>query len=333
LDSHVRSRVNLPTERLESPRAGGVDLRQAYAFARGVARMHGRRHENAPGHTLVAVRGASFATTLLETSDDAFAVVGRHTQCGIVMMEDPSVALRHVLVRSLALPAGGLALRVFDLHTGAGFLLPDGSCRTSILAEGPVAIAIGEYALVALPTESRGDELPGELPPPIVATPPAVREQLEALASAMSPYRANARPLNRVSRITLMPSLVMVGEPMSPSLGRLANGGAYALTLSRAGRSATVTLSSEDLVRGVVIGRSEKCHSEDLRRITGEGTSRTHVLLLREGAIVSAYDLASTQGTYHAGSPARRVVLSDAGTELGLGRAADGVRLFFQARY
>ncbi len=275
------------------------------------------------------MRRASFACTTLIAAEEAFAVVGRHTQCSVVIPEDPFVALRHVLVRSIALPAGGVALRMLDLHTGMGFVLPDGSCRTSILAEGPIAVAIGEYALVALPTESKGDELPGEMPAPVVDMPSAVRDQLHALAVAMSPYRVNARPVNRTSRITLMPCPVMVGEPLPPNLDRLASGGRHALTLARGARSATVMVTEEDLARGIVIGRSEKCHSETLRRITDENTSRVHLLVLREGPIVYAYDLASTQGTFFGGAPARRVLLAPGGTSVTLGRGDNAVRLFW----
>lgn len=338
MDSHVRQpipRHNHATERLPGPGSHHaapplVDLRQAYGFARGIARIQPQGAQTRPGHRLVWVRRASFACTMLVAAEDAFAVVGRHTQCSVVLPEDPFVALRHVLVRSIALPAGGVALRMLDLHTGMGFVLPDGSTRTAILVEGPIAVGVGEYALVALPTESKGDELPGEMPAPVVDMPTAVREQLQALAVAMSPYRVNARPVNRTSRITLMPSPVMVGEPLPPSLDRLSNGGRHALTLVRGGRSATVQITEEDLARGVVIGRSEKCHSEMLRRITDENTSRVHVLVLREGAMVYAYDLASTQGTYVNGMPARRVVLSASGASVTMGRGDNAVRLFWQ---
>lgn len=341
LDSHVRplagaaapgSRQNHATQhRTGIEPSASVDLRQAYGFARGIARIQPvDERQVRPGHRLVWVRQASFACTMLVAAEEAFAVVGRHTQCGVVLPDDPFVALRHVLVRSMALPAGGVALRMLDLHTGLGFLLPDGSRRTSILAEGPVAVALGEYALVALPTESKDDELPGEMPPPVVEVPTAVRDQLQALAVATSPYRVNARPANRTSRITLMPSPVMVGEPLPPSLERLAVGGRYALTLARGGRSATVMVSEEDLARGVVIGRSDKCHTEMLRRITDENTSRVHVLVLREGPVVHAYDLASTQGTYVYGVPTRRVVLTDAGASLTLGRGDNAVRLVWE---
>lgn len=311
-----------------------ADLRQAYTFARSLARMPPlaqRAEDNGPGHRLVWVRGPSFASTSISANGEAFTVVGRHTQCGVVLPDDPSVALRHVLVRSVLLPAGGVALRVFDLHTDIGFVLPDGTRHTSIFAEGPIAIALGSYALVALPTESPGNELPGEMPAPVVDTPPDVRQQLEALAVAMSPYRVNARPLNRHSRITLMPCPVMVGEPMPQSLGRL-TGGRHAITLARGQRSATMSITDDDLVRGVMIGRSEKCHSEMLRRITDESTSRTHVLVLREGPMVYAYDLASTHGTYVNGMPTRRVALSDAGSSVTLGRGDNAVHLAWHPR-
>jgi hypothetical protein len=335
LSSHVRPpgpRQNNATELLEHVTPNPVvDLRQAYGLARGIARLQ-PDVGNRAGHRLVWVRLAAFACTTLSASGDAFAVVGRHTQCGIVLPEDPFVALRQLLVRSIALPSGGLALRVLDLHTGAGFVLPDGSRRSSIFAEGPIALAVGEYALVALPTETKGDELPAEMPPPVVDTPAAVREQLKVLALAMSPYRANARPTNGVSRVTLMPLPVMVGEPPPQTVARLAHGGGYALTLTRSGRSATVSLSEEELARGVIIGRSEKCHSETLRRITNENTSRVHVLVLQEGAVTYAYDLASTQGTYLNRAPVRRVALADGGTSLTLGRGGDAVRMVWHLR-
>jgi hypothetical protein len=330
LDSHVR-RPPPPDKNRNTELLGGVspqpsvDLREAYQFARGLGHL---RAETSNGHRIVWVRGTMFAASSLV--ENAFAVVGRHTQCGIVLADDPFVALRHLLVRSIALPSGGLALRVFDLHTDSGFVLPDGSRQTSIFAEGPVAIGVGEYALVALPHELNGEQLPGELPRPVVETPAAVHEQLQALQAAMSPYRANALP-SRGSRITLMPRLMMVGEPLPPSLGRIV-GGAYALTLERGGRSAGVTLSAEDLDRGVVIGRSEKCHSEELRRVTDVNTSRVHLLLLREGPVVFAYDLASTQGTFAFGSPVRRLPLPDAGAMLYLGRGEQAVRLTWVRR-
>lgn len=324
------SRQNRNTEHFPGWRPGAsVDLRQAYTFARSVVRAQDVAPSSA-GHRLVWVHGTSFGATFLSAHDNQFAVVGRHTCCTLVLPDDPFVALRHLLVRSIALPSGGVALRVLDLHTGTGFFLPDGSRQTSIFAEGPVAVSVGEYAIVALPNESADDELPGELPEPRIHTPPDAKAQVQALEAAMAPYRANARPLNRASRITLMPRPVMVGEPLPPTLGRLTNGGLYSVTLRRRDRMATVGLAREDLVRGVIIGRSEKCHSEELRRVAGNTTSRSHLLILRDGGVSFAYDLASTVGTYHRDAPVRRVELDDGGTQLVLARGMDEVELFWR---
>jgi hypothetical protein len=333
LDSYVRppgSRKNVNTELFQGvAHRHKVDLRQAYELGRGVVRA---QPDPRIGHRLVWARGTSFASMHLGAHDiNATGVVGRHTQCGIQLPDDPFVALRHLLVRSIALPTGGVALRVFDLQTNIGFTLPDGSSHTSIFAEGPVAIGVGEYALVALPCDGKDDQLPPELPPPAVHSPKEVRAQLDVLEQAMSPYRQNARPPLYTSKITLMPNLLMVGDALPPSIGRLA-GGRHRITLARGDRAATMMVSDEDVSRGILIGRSEKCVAEELRRITDVNTSRVHVLIVREGTAIVAYDLASTHGTYTAaGEIVRRTVLVDTsrggGNTLYLGRGPSAVVL------
>lgn len=336
MQSHIRGaspRVNNPTEHFAgAPQPRPVDLEHAYAFARGVVEL--APPLTTPGHRFVWLRGASYASNTLFAAEDGFAVVGRHSNCGIPLADDPFVALRHVLARSVVLPSGALALRLFDLHTGTGFFLADGSRQTSVLAEGPVVFSVGEYAFVAIPqgvANAPAEPLPVEAPPIELESSAHVRDQLAALDRAMSPYRVNARPSNRSSRITSLPPAVIVGEPLPPSLGRLA-GGRYELTLGRANVQASVTLTDEDLARGVVIGRSEKCHSEALRRVTEEGTSRVHVLVLREGSAISAYDLASTQGTYLGARRVRRARLPGSGSAmLILGNTKNAVCLAWRA--
>ena len=102
-----------------------------------------------------------------------------------------------------------------------------------------------------------------------------------------------------------------------------------AIRAQPAAKGAGAVVSEEDLSRGVVIGRSEKCHTEMLRRITDENTSRVHILVLREGPVVYAYDLASTQGTYVHGMPVRRVVLTDGMASVTLGKGDNAVRLLW----
>lgn len=310
------------------------DLKAAYAFARGVVRNSADLLRGRPGHRVMWVHRSGFGGAPLFAHPDAFMVVGRHTQCGLCLPDDdPFVALRHVMVRSIALPEGKVALRVQDLHTDGGFVLADGSQQRSIFAEGPVAVGLGDHALVALPGETPDDALPNVLPDVQVDTPKHIRDQIAAMEQALNPggpYRLNARPMNRTSRITLMPHLVMLGESVAaPALGRLSNGSRWSVTLERAGRTARVSVTADELKGGVVIGRSEKCHSEDLRRITDNNTSRVHVLLLREGNQMHAFDLASTQGMYLNGQPVRRIDLADHGTVLLLGKGDAAVRLIW----
>lgn len=302
-----------------------VDLRAAYAMARGLFLQAGP--VTTPGHRLFWSRGAMFGSLVLSAAPEAYAIVGRHTQCSVMLPDDPFVALRHLLVRSVPLEAGGLALRILDLHTDAAFGLVDRSLQTSIFAEGVVAVAVGEYALIAIPTDAREADLPPALPSPVLETPKDPREQIAIVSRGGGPYRENARP--RATRITLMPSVMMFGEPLAPSLGRLTRGGTYRVTLARDVRSASVVLASEDLARGVILGRSEKCHSEELRRITDAGTSRTHVLLLGEGPNVSAYDIASTHGTYANGWPVHRMLLADGGARFVLGTGPGAVQVYW----
>jgi hypothetical protein len=309
------------------------DLRHAYGLARDAMRSFPDSLAGRAGHRLFWVRAGSSkiagGTALpAHPAWDAATIVGRHPQCGIVLAEDNGVALRHVLLRSISSNAA-VGLRALDLQTDVGFMLSDGSSQTSVFAEGPAAFGLGSYALVALPmrasTEGTNERFPTDFPPPSVESSREVRDQLAAMEQAMSPYRMNARPPSGSSRITLMPRLVMMGE--RPFGGEVQFPGRYwKITLERDGRSAMETVGEEEVAGGLLIGRSEKCHSEVLRRITDYNTSRAHVLIIREGEQICAYDLASTHGLYQGGAPVRRVVLGPTAT-LTLGRSALAVRV------
>jgi hypothetical protein len=305
-----------------------IDLRAAYDVALRVARQ--TRTAEA-GHTLVWVRHGRAGAISLAATGDAFAVIGRHPACTLALLDDAKLSLRHLLVRSFVLPHGGVALRAFDLRSRSGFFLADGSHRISLVAEGPFAIAIGEHALVAFPTDTHVRAWSDRLPP-------------AALEEVGSPYRLNARPPLGVSRLTLMPGSVLLGDAAATIFRGVEQ--RFAITLSRGDRTATALVSDEDLVRGVILGRATKCHSESLRRMTNTSTSRIHLLVAREGTSIFAYDLASTQGTYAHGAAlaamsvppgffgrkrVKRVMLpSRAGATLTLGAGRDAVRMRWQ---
>lgn len=313
---------------------GSSDLAAAYAVARHAVAIAPAPHP--AGHILVWVSPKGFSVTQLGSDPRSYCVAGRHTSCDHILLGDEFVSLRHVLLRSVPRDDGPAALRVLDLHTTAGFRIPGKDGERSILAEGPVAIGLGSHALVAFPTG--GEPPPSELPEAhLVSSAPPAPSPSRGLASSHipsaegdGPYRSPGRPPRSmaVSRVTMFPRAVMVGEALSPSLSRL-TGGRVAITLESAGRSATVTVSREDLERGVLIGRSEKCVSEELRRITAVGTSRVHVLLILEDRRIVAYDLASTQGTWDDAGRVRRKVVEGPG-RLVLGTHGETVLLHWR---
>jgi hypothetical protein len=297
-------------------------LSDAYAAARARVQAAPDRRARGPRHRIIVVRGPTVVadhTLAAHPVWGSFAVVGRHSRTRIVL-PDASIDLRHLFVRSIALPdGGGVALRVLDLQTELGFVLADGSTQTSIFAEGPVLFGIGRYVLVALPRESQGDSLPNQLPTASVKSSGSARAQVAAVERAMGAYRANARH-NRSSVIRLMPSLVMAGESDA------SHNAAHTITLARGAMSAGIPVTGEELTAGVIIGRSRKLASEELRRITDSGTSRVHVLVIREENHVFAYDLASTSGLFQEGTPVSRVLLGPK-TTLTLGSTLSSVTM------
>ena len=226
-------------------------------------------------------------------------VVGRHTSADVVLSSDPHVSLRHLLVRVVS-QSDGVELRVLDLESHIGFCLDDEQRRRAMLVRGPVAIRVGMNALVALPCGGEAVrssaqpsvriEGPGAQPP---ALPPP---RLQALVA--HPYREMAP----VSRVTLVPRVVYIGSEAQPeSQGphglALSPKPALELTLRRGFDSYTVRLSGGDLDRGVLIGRSPRCHPS-LLHVLGGFVSRVHGLVVRERDEVALYDLGAMNGTY-----------------------------------
>lgn len=249
-----------------------------------------------PGFRLVWVRGPEIGYLDLSAEKRAFAVVGRHTRCDIVLGADAAVGLRHALVRVAALEDGSAVLHLLDLRTSLGFHLDDDVERRSLTVGGPLAVRIGRYALVALPA---GQPLPKTRPATDVIDAP--------------PKHAYApRPLGRTSVTLHLP------PPTLEDIARdMATRGKARVTLRRGTAWATTDLPDEALDRGVLVGRADRCESS-LRRVMTESISRVHVMLLREHGIVRAYDLASEQGLYMENRPVRRVTLPDTGGTLRL---------------
>jgi hypothetical protein len=236
----------------------------------------------------------------LPATPGAFAVVGRHRSCDVVLEGDPAMALRHLLVRGVLLEDGSIATRVLDLRTNLGFHLDDDAERRAIVVTGPFALRVGRYALVAVPAG---------------ATPPALRPRPVIIDAPCLPTGTSRR---HITSVTAMPP-----APMLEDIRRdVAAPGFARITLRRDEPGveawASAALSQSALDAGVLLGRADRCEGA-LKRVLNPSISRTHLLLLREHGLVHAFDLASTQGVYAGGERVRRVRLPDHGASLRLG--------------
>src|SRR5678815_1329969 len=122
-------------------------LDTAYATAMAAERAR----ERTPGYRLYWMAAGTFGSFDIPLDPQAFVIVGRHGMCDVVLDGDPTIALRHLLVRATRLDDGCPRLSVVDLHTNIGFELPTGRRERSMAATGPIAFRVGAYAVVALP--------------------------------------------------------------------------------------------------------------------------------------------------------------------------------------
>jgi hypothetical protein len=294
------------------PRLEAAWLDEAYARARALQAPT----MTAPGYRLVWWRGREFGWHDLVAHPAAYAVVGRHTCCDVVLPSDPGVALRHVLFRSTTLADGTVAVRLLDLHTQHGFHLDEDAERRALAAVGPLAVRVGRYVIVALPS---GTALPDTRPPSVIVDAPRMP------SAAPSGAGSGGGKLSRITHVTTLPPAPLLEElPYRAPMQGFAR-----VTLRNGAATATVDLPPSALDAGVLVGRADKCETQ-LRPAMTASISRVHVLLLREQGVVHAFDVASTQGTYAAEGRIRRTELGDERT-LHLA-TKDSVMLYWQAR-
>lgn len=269
------------------PFAGGASTPPPLGLVYSVARAAERaREEPARGYRLYWMASGRFGSC--DVPFDGFVVVGRHALCDAVLDANPTIALRHLLVRATRLDDGCPRLSVLDLHTHLTFTLADGQKASSIAATGVLAFQVGAFGIVALPG---GDPAPEALPEPRVVT-----------MGPLHPYRNVMPPSNAApASVTLLPRASFLGESYDPARA------VTTISLTNGAATASVRVSPLDLELGVLVGRAPKCNGM-LRTVLNEGISRVHVLL-RRGKV---YDLASTQGTYALGRRVRTVRFDDA---------------------
>ena len=279
------------------PSLGTDGLREAYTLVETVARA--TPPLQAPGYRLFWVLGTSFGSIEAPAVDGVYKVIGRHSRCDVVLSEDPEIALRHLMIRAVKMPDERVALRVLDLHTSLGFHLGEDLPVRSMFARGPVALRVGRYALIALPSADGGAPL--EFSPPVI-------EHAQG-----SPYRSPSPRSKAVTHITIFPGAPMVDELLARP-ARCAR-----VTFRRGRHSHTIDLADAELEKGILIGRADKCN-RTMSVLLGASISRVHLLLLREENGLFAYDLASTHGTFAGGQRVRRHRLPNHAQKIVLGQ-------------
>ncbi len=246
----------------------------------------------------------------LAAAPGEYAILGRHDHCNGVLLDDAGISLRHLLMTSYPLDGGGVALRLLDLMTALPLYLDDGIPRRSLVTTGAARLRLGSYVIGALPIV--GGAIDGSA----------------ALAEASAPvevHEASVPPRITLSsgRSTGIASLPAISHSQVFSYRESARNrppaGMAQITLRRDYHSVTVEVRDDDLERGILLGRADRCLDAGLRSMLTAAISRTHLLLLRDRNRTFAFDVASMNGTYQDGKRVRRAQLDDRGSTLWLG--------------
>lgn len=270
-----------------------------------------------PGVLAVSVRD----NTVLEShahldlsSTSGHLLIGRHQRCDLYLAHDAAISLRHGLLRASRIDRGEVRLRLLDLCSGVGFRTEDDVPCESLVTEGALMVRAGRYHLFFLPT--------GELASP--AWSDTAKETWESFPDRVYLDRRVPDKLPRMAAAAPGPHPSSKGSrtthivpPVRPLRSAEARGDGVVLghlvLKSRSGRIAHV-VTDEDLERGILVGRYERCQLGGAEN----SLSRIHLLVLRDEQGLWAIDTASTNGTTLDGNGVRAARIDEA-QELGLG--------------
>lgn len=231
---------------------------------------------------------ASYVHLPILSEQGAFGVIGRHECCALTLL-DEEISLRHALVRVTRNPGDEVRVRLIDLGSSNTFHTEDNQACKSVMAEGPMFINLLGYQLFLLPTGSLSASSWSD---DADATWQSFPERI--YFDQRMPERMVGRPAQPQGRnrrhtyMTLLPAAQHLRA--RPGAGGSALG---TILLSAESTQIAHRVSQEDLERGVLIGRYERCQ---LAGATGS-LSRVHLVLLLDGGDVWAVDTASLNGT------------------------------------
>ncbi len=238
-------------------------------------------------------------------------IVGRHTRCDVVLPSDPDLSLRHLLV--VPEGSGEPCLRLVDLRATLPMYGSTDRPARSLTVDGPFAVRLGTYLLGGFRV-GPGSELPPAALPSMESVEAASASEAASRVNKSTQIGHEAGPYRSARRSTLITSLprpiTLVEASDAPSSGPVM----ATLVGRRAGQVARVALREEDLRRGVLVGRAEKCMDQGLKLVMTMQISRVHaVLLLDDRNTIWLYDAGSTNGTLVAGTKVRSATLAELG--------------------
>lgn len=234
-------------------------------------------------------------------------IIGRHTQCHLRLEQD-TLALRHLAAHAVAgSSTEAPTLRLWDLNTGHPFLTEDKQPNAAVIANGTLYAAVGQYALLFVPTRGPSDApWPARAEEAWKALPP--REFLDrrtpqpTLIPSSQPLRPDGREyetdIHQVRQQSERTSISRVSPLWM--LGDQESEGAWGELLVEGAEVKTHRIALEHLDQGVLLGRYDRC-GIPLQEF--KGLSRVHLLLIRSGDEVLAIDTASTNGTFRGTTP------------------------------
>ena len=229
-------------------------------------------------------------------------VVGRHSRAHVRLAGDPTIGLRHLVLRSRHDAEGRPFLAVSDLLAQRPFFVDGADTpQRACAARGAITLRVGAHALTALPfdgcapLDARGG--PGRADreePPLddddaSPTDAEVEAPVDRRLVNLAAWRAASRAPSDVHVTTRTGSthlgLVALPSQAAPGL-RLVLRGARGRT--------SLVVPSTDLDGLVIVGRYERCAAGP--GVFAERVSRMHLALTRCAEGIEVLDLASTNG-------------------------------------
>jgi len=226
-------------------------------------------------------------------------IFGRHDQCDLLAAHDPSVSLRHLLVRTYSNKDGEPRVRILDLQTPNGFFHEGDVCR-SVLGSGDLFVSAGGYWLLAL---ARVEEVLSEPAEAWLARPHRTAVEttlLEVEHHDGDLTLSNPLPLRKGgTSYSKLPAASALGTApgLEPAARSVATDFESLGTLSIPRLGLHESLDVNALAGGILVGRYDRCavrtqiDGDTLQRL-----SRVHLCLLLDESGLWAIDTASTNG-------------------------------------